>query len=355
MRREGGREVIEKMISRLILSGIMVGFVALGCFALLSVSPSDGRENGMADKINKAEDEWKHCLSPEAYKVMREKGTEMPFSGKYYKNKETGIYHCAACGNPLFGSDTKFDSGTGWPSFFQPVSRGAVETKTDESQGVIRTEVSCAKCGSHLGHVFDDGPEPTGLRYCMNSIALGFKQAGQDDREKDVKTNSPGRPTKAHTQVATFGAGCFWGVEAEFRKVRGVVNATVGYTGGHTKNPTYEDVCSDSTGHAEAVQVEYDPSLVTYEQLLDAFWAMHDPTTPDRQGPDVGSQYRSAIFYHNEDQLKAAQASRERLEKSGKLKRMKIVTEIVPASDFYRAEECHQRYFEKQGFLGCHS
>jgi peptide-methionine (S)-S-oxide reductase len=153
-------------------------------------------------------------------------------------------------------------------------------------------------------------------------------------------------------EKATFAAGCFWGVEASFRKVNGVVDATVGYTGGHTENPTYKQVCTDRTGHAEAVMVEYDPSIVTYDQLLDVFWNIHDPTTPNRQGPDVGSQYRSAIFYHDEDQEAKAVESKEKLQKSGKFRR-DIVTEITPASTFYRAEEYHQRYYEKHGLAGC--
>ncbi len=152
------------------------------------------------------------------------------------------------------------------------------------------------------------------------------------------------------TEKATFAAGCFWGVEDAFRKVKGVVNAKVGYTGGKTKNPTYEMVCSDSTGHAEAVDVEYDPSKVSYDGLLDVFWGIHDPTQLNRQGPDVGTQYRSAIFYHNEKQKKAATASKNKLEKSGKYKKP-IMTQIVPVSDFYKAEEYHQKYFEKKGAL----
>jgi peptide-methionine (S)-S-oxide reductase len=151
---------------------------------------------------------------------------------------------------------------------------------------------------------------------------------------------------------ATFAAGCFWGIEANFRTLPGVLSATVGYIGGHTDNPTYQDVCTDRTGHAEAVEVEYDPAKISYDALLDAFWAMHDPTTPNRQGPDVGTQYRSAIFYHDAEQEAAARASRDRIGQSGKFRRP-IVTEIVPAATFYRGEEYHQRYHEKHGLHGC--
>ncbi len=147
---------------------------------------------------------------------------------------------------------------------------------------------------------------------------------------------------------ATFAAGCFWGVESAFRQVKGVTSATVGYTGGSSENPTYEDVCTGQTGHAEAVEVEYDPAAVSYEELLNTFWAMHDPTTPNRQGPDVGSQYRSAVFFHDEAQEAAARASKQQLGSGGALG-APIVTEIVPARTFYPAEEYHQRYFEKRG------
>ena len=146
------------------------------------------------------------------------------------------------------------------------------------------------------------------------------------------------------TERATFGAGCFWGVEAEFRKVDGVVEAAVGYSGGTTKSPTYKDVCSGATGHAEVIEVEYDPSKVSYEELLEVFWKNHDPTTPNRQGSDVGTQYRSAIFYHSPEQKAAAQASKEKAQERFE---KPIVTEITSASEFYRAEEYHQRYFEK--------
>ena len=152
---------------------------------------------------------------------------------------------------------------------------------------------------------------------------------------------------------ATFGAGCFWGVEEEFRKVPGVLQTAVGYAGGKTDHPTYEDVCSDETGHAEVVEVEYDPAKVSYDQLLDVFWNGHNPTQLNRQGPDVGTQYRSAIFFHTPEQKAAAEASKQRLEKSGRFGRP-IVTEITPAPPFWRAEEYHQRYFEKRGGGSCH-
>jgi len=154
-------------------------------------------------------------------------------------------------------------------------------------------------------------------------------------------------------EIATFGAGCFWGVEAAFQRVSGVVDTTVGYSGGETPNPTYKDVCTDETGHAEVVQVAFDPRKVSYEQLLDVFWQAHDPTQVNRQGPDFGTQYRSAIFFHSPEQEAAAKQSRAALEASGKLERP-IATEITPASTFYRAEEYHQKYLQKRGVASCH-
>jgi peptide-methionine (S)-S-oxide reductase len=157
----------------------------------------------------------------------------------------------------------------------------------------------------------------------------------------------------AETEIATFGAGCFWGVEAAFRRVPGVLDAAVGYTGGHTANPTYKDVCTDRTGHAEVVQVTFDPAQVSFEQLLDVFWGEHDPTQVNRQGPDFGKQYRSAIFFHSPEQEAIAKKSKAALEASGKFRRP-IATEITPASTFYRGEEYHQRYLEKRGAASCH-
>ncbi len=173
------------------------------------------------------------------------------------------------------------------------------------------------------------------------------------DMEHEIPTSAEQAEDPSEYEKATFAAGCFWGVEAAFAKVPGVVSTQVGYTGGHTENPTYKRVCTDKTGHAEAVEVTYDPAKVSYEQLLVVFWSIHDPTTLNRQGPDVGTQYRSAVLYHNEQQRDTAIASREKLEQSGKFRRP-IVTEVAPASRFYRAEEYHQRYFEKHGLPSCH-
>ena len=284
------------------------------------------------DWANLTDAQWKQRLTPEQYDVLRRHGTEPAFCGGYstFKANGTGTYHCSGCGLHLFDADTSFNSGTGWPSFFKPVET-AVASNEDRSHGMLRTEVHCARCKGHLGHVFEDGPKPTGLRYCINAVSLAF------------------RPPVA---LATFGAGCFWGVEAVFAATPGVIDAQVGYMGGTTEKPTYQEVCGEDTGHAEVCEVRYDPSKVTFGQLLTVFFENHDPTTPDRQGPDVGRQYRSAIFTHDQQQAEAAKAFIAAINASSRLKRQ-IVTEVTPAATFWRAEEYHQDYFAKQG-QSCH-
>ncbi|OGD26635.1 MAG: protein-methionine-S-oxide reductase [Candidatus Aminicenantes bacterium RBG_13_63_10] len=291
----------------------------------------------MIKKIVKTEEEWKSLLTAKQYRVLRQKGTERAFTGTYNDHYEPGLYACAACGNPLFSSEMKYDHGTGWPSFTDVVWPGAVELFEDRSFMMNRTEGRCAACGSQLGHVFDDGPPPTGRHYCINPVSLGFKPAGKEaDAALGIKA-----------ETATFAAGCFWGVEDNFRRAPGVLSTEAGYTGGKTKNPTYKQVCSDKTGHAEAVRVVFDPARVSYEELVRLFFKLHDPTQLNRQGPDFGTQYRSIVFTHGRDQDETARRVKSELERSGAFG-SPIVTEIVPAPEFYPAEEEHQQYLEKK-------
>ncbi len=288
-------------------------------------------------------DELAKGLSAEDAEIILRKGTEPAFCGLMHDHKEAGVYLCKLCGLPLFASDSKFTSGSGWPSFFKPFDDKHVAYEEDSSFGMKRVEILCTRCSGHLGHVFDDGPRPTGLRYCVNSASLDFVPSG---------TELPERSKPITTETAYFAGGCFWGVEDRFQVVPGVIDAASGYQGGSTEEPTYKQVCSGTTGHTETVRVIFDPTKVTFEKLLEKFFEIHDPTQLNRQGPDFGTQYRSAIFTVDEKQqaiaLKfvAGQAENPRFEDRAIVTEIKPVTEAGP---FYIAEEFHQDYHLKHG------
>ncbi len=306
-----------------------------------------------------AQAELKKKLSSEQFIVTQQCGTEPPFHNAYWDNHKPGIYVDVVSGEPLFSSLNKFDSGTGWPSFTQPLKGADVVEKKDSTFGMARTEVRSKMADSHLGHVFDDGPaDKGGLRYCINSAALKFIPVEEMDQAGYGEYLEPfvqaGLITAPVHETAILAGGCFWGMEEIIRKIPGVLKTTVGYSGGKTANPTYEEVSTGSTGHAESIQVEFDSTRLTYQTLLDYFFRMHDPTTLNRQHNDVGTQYRSAIFYTTEAQKKTAEAVKARWDKSGKIGRP-ITTEITASGKFYPAEDYHQKYLVKHpGGYTCH-
>jgi peptide methionine sulfoxide reductase msrA/msrB len=267
-------------------------------------------------------------LSKEESRVILEKGTERPWTGKYTNAKEAGTYICNQCGTALYRSDDKFDSHCGWPSFDDEI-KGAV-TRVPDADG-SRTEIVCTNCGGHLGHVFEgEGFTPKDTRHCVNSVSLDFVPAVLE---------------KGSYTTAIFAGGCFWGVEYFLQKEPGVLAVVSGYIGGHVKNPSYKEVCTGNTGHAEAVRVVYDPEKTTYEKLVKLFLEIHDPTQVDRQGPDIGSQYRSEIFYINEEQRVVAKKYLDILRDKG----YKVATGLTAASEFYDAEDYHQDYYFENG------
>jgi len=303
--------------------------------------------------------ELKKKLSSEQFAVTQKCGTEPAFNNAYWGNHKPGIYVDVVSGEPLFSSLDKFDSGTGWPSFTKPVQGTQIVEKNDTEFGMVRTELRSKIADSHLGHLFDDGPtDKGGMRYCINSASLKFIPVEEMDKSGYSQYLTPfvkaGLVKTPLHQTAILAGGCFWGMEEIIRKIPGVLKTTVGYSGGTMPNPTYEDVCAGATGHAESIQVEFDSAQFSYEALLDYFFRLHDPTTLNRQHNDVGTQYRSAIFYNNEEQKQTAERVRARWEKSGKFNRP-ITTEITQAGKFYPAEEYHQKYLVKNpGGYTCH-
>lgn len=312
------------------LQSVAFGFyliVAFFCFPALT----GAQEPTTGDVMSK---QAMPPLTPEEEAVILHKATERPGSGAYLHNKADGTYVCRHCGTPLYAAGDKFESGCGWPAFDDALP-GAVRELPDPDGR--RVEIVCANCGGHLGHVFrGEGFTAKNTRHCVNSLSLHF--------------NPEQLAAPLKTKTAVFAGGCFWGVEHVFAQTPGVLDAESGYTGGSVPNPSYEQVCSGQTGHAEAVKVTYDPAIVSYEELARLFFELHDPTQLDRQGPDFGTQYRSAIYYADDAERQTAERIIGLLKENG----YKVVTEITPVAEFYPAEDYHQDYFAKRRVSGCH-
>ena len=325
------------------LGGLLL-IIASSCESYSHAGPkSSGNEETGADTVY-------NDLTPEEKYVIINKGTERPFTGEYLDNHEAGVYTCKRCGSELYRSSDKFDSHCGWPSFDDEIP-GAV-TKTPDADG-MRTEITCANCGGHLGHVFyGERMTDKNMRHCVNSISLDFIPASDFSSPVALAEPEGGENTEEEKyEKALFASGCFWGVEYHFGNADGVISTTVGFTGGTVENPSYKQVCTGKTGHAEAVEIIYDPEVTSYEKLLKLYFETHDFTEVDRQGPDIGPQYRSEIFYYNDEQKNTAEKLIDVLTGMD----YDVATALTPAGEFYPAEEYHQDYYEKNGHTPyCH-
>jgi len=271
--------------------------------------------------------------------IIKDKGTEAPFSGEYWNYFKDGIYACRQCGLPLFDAKAKFEAGCGWPSFDASYPNAVKELLDIDG---TRTEIQCARCGGHLGHVFrGEHHTQNDTRHCANSLSIKFiPKAEAEQYLKDTEN-------MLNPNELVVGGGCFWCIEASLRRIPGVLDAISGYAGGTHENPRYEQVCSGNTGHAEVVKLIYDQKSLSREKLLDMFFKIHNPTTKDQQGNDIGSQYRSIIFYQNEAEERELQ---QYLVNKQAEYTAPIVTELKSLERFYPAEEYHQRYFEKNPY-----
>lgn len=303
-------------------------------------------------RITKTDAQWRDQLSEAQYRIARQHGTERSFSHPMCESFAPGRYACVCCGQLLFDAQEKFDSGTGWPSFTLPIKENAIAYHYDDSHGMIRVEVTCNSCDSHLGHVFPDGPPPSGLRYCINGTVLQKVTEHSQETSNLDGTEEQGSPSTEQaadsstqsTATAIFGGGCFWCTEALFQRVRGVVDVQSGYCGGKTDRPTYYQVCSGETGHAEVIQITYDPNQISFSDLVLIHLCTHDPTTLNRQGADTGTQYRSIIFYKNEQEQQIAKMMIAETELAIK---KHVVTQVEPIQKFYPAEPEHQNYYNR--------